>query len=110
MADELNNNQSVNTLNGFQSAEAATAPTPTLTLDPFAAAVQEAPAPAPAPAAQSASQAVSEAIIDDSVLSDAEKKMVDEFSKQIDSSDTNLGLQYCAGAQQKMASFSESAL
>ena len=110
MADELNNNQSVNTLNGFQSAEAATAPTPTLTLDPFAAAVQEAPAPAPAPAAQSASQAVSEAIIDDSVLSDAEKKMVDEFSKQIDISDTNLVLQYGAGAQQKMASFSESAL
>lgn len=91
----------------FQSAAAAAeVPTPTLTLDPFAAAVAEAPAPAPAPAAQ----AVSEAIIDDSSLSEAEKKMVDDFAKQIDVTDTNLVLQYGAGAQQKMASFSESAL
>ena len=104
MADELNNNQSINIPQDFQTAAASTAPAPTLTLDPFASAVQEAPAP------QAAAQSVSEAIIDDSVLSDAEKKMVDEFSKQIDISDTNLVLQYGAGAQQKMAGFSESAL
>ena len=104
MADELNNNQSINIPQDFQAAAASTAPAPTLTLDPFASAVQEAPAP------QAAAQSVSEAIIDDSVLSDAEKKMVDEFSKQIDISDTNLVLQYGAGAQQKMAGFSESAL
>ena len=104
MADELNNNQSINIPQDFQAAAASTAPAPTLTLDPFASAVQEAPAP------QAAAQSVSEAIIDDSVLSDAEKKIVDEFSKQIDISDTNLVLQYGAGAQQKMAGFSESAL
>jgi len=43
-------------------------------------------------------------------LSDAEKKMVKDFSDKIDLKNTNLVLQYGAGAQKKIADFSESAL
>lgn len=48
--------------------------------------------------------------LDDSILSEAEKKMVEDFSKQIDIHNTNGILQYGAGTQKKMADFSESAL
>lgn len=47
---------------------------------------------------------------DDSILSDEEKKMVDDFAGQINLSDSAAILQYGAGAQKKMADFSESAL
>lgn len=47
---------------------------------------------------------------DDSSLSDEEKKMVDDFSKQIDIMDTSAIIQYGAGAQNKVADFSENAL
>ncbi len=43
-------------------------------------------------------------------LTEAERKMVDEFSAQIDIKNTNLVLQYGAAAQQKIANFSDSAL
>lgn len=43
-------------------------------------------------------------------LTDAEKKMVADFSSKIDLKNTNLVLQYGAGAQKKIADFSESAL
>lgn len=46
----------------------------------------------------------------DSVLSDEEKKMVEEFSKQIDIRNTNGILQYGVGTQKKIADFSEAAL
>ena len=48
--------------------------------------------------------------ISDSVLSEEERKQVDEFSKQIDLRNTQAVLQYGAGAQKKMADFSEKAL
>ena len=48
--------------------------------------------------------------VDDSMLSDAEKKQVDEFAKQIDIKDSNIVLQYGSGAQKKMAAFSEKAI
>lgn len=48
--------------------------------------------------------------LDDSLLTDAERKMVDDFSKQIDLHDSNGILQYGVGTQRKMADFSESAL
>ena len=76
-------------------------PTPTLTLEP---ALEEAPA-APAPAEKAEAQEW-----DDSILSDEERRMVDEFSGQIDLRNSNLILQYGAGAQKKMADFSEKAL
>ena len=43
-------------------------------------------------------------------LTEAEKKMVAEFSSKIDLKNTNLVLQYGSGAQKKIADFSESAL
>lgn len=43
-------------------------------------------------------------------LTEAEKKMVQDFSNKIDLKNTNLVLQYGAGAQKKIADFSESTL
>ena len=48
--------------------------------------------------------------IDESMLTEAERKMVDDFSKKIDISDSQMVLQYGAAAQKSVASFSESAL
>lgn len=48
--------------------------------------------------------------LDESALSPEEKAMVENFSQQIDLSDSNMIVQYGAGAQKKMADFSESAL
>ena len=41
------------------------------------------------------------------MLTVEEKQMVDDFAKQIDLKNSNLILQYGAGAQKKMADFSE---
>lgn len=48
--------------------------------------------------------------LDDSILSDEERRMVDDFSCQIDIHNTNGILQYGVGTQRKMADFSENAL
>ena len=73
---------------------------PVLTLNPFAEKPVEPKVPAaPEPPAW-----------DDSMLPEAEKKMVDDFAGQIDLSDSAAVLQYGAGAQKKMADFSEAAL
>ena len=48
--------------------------------------------------------------LDDSFLSEEEKKMVDEFVSKIDITNSNSILQYGVGAQKKIADFSESAL
>ena len=93
--------------------------TPELTLDPSAAA--QAPAPeltldagqAQSQADQAALQAQRDANavkLDESMLSEAERKIVDEFSQKIDVTDSNLVLQYGAAAQKNIAAFSESAL
>ena len=74
--------------------------TPTLTLDPFKAQEQKKP-----PVAQQADPA-----LDDSVLTEEERRMVDSFAQQIDLTNSALVLQYGAGTQKKMADFSESAL
>ena len=81
------------------NADAAKVEAPTLTLgfeEPAAPAVEE--------------KKVEPVVIDDSMLTEAEKKMVDEFSKKIDISDSQLVLQYGAAAQKSVAGFSESAL
>ncbi|MCL2865989.1 MAG: toxic anion resistance protein [Lachnospiraceae bacterium] len=49
-------------------------------------------------------------ILDDSILNDAEKKMVETFSNQIDITNSTVILQYGAGTQKKMADFSQTAL
>ena len=95
--------------------------TPELTLTPDTAAAVQAPAApeltlepsAPDTAAQAAAQAARDANavkLDESILSEAEKKMVDDFSQKIDISDSNMVMQYGAAAQKNIAAFSESAL
>ena len=89
---------------------------PKLTIDPTeeSAAVQAAPSltlnPSAAPAAPSAAKAITPVDVDEKMLNDDEKKQVEEFSKKIDISDTNLVLQYGSSAQKSVSSFSESAL
>ena len=78
--------------------------TPTLSLDPFGEAEKEPEVPA-APAPEAVKPA-----FDESILNDDERKMVDSFAKQIDLTNNNMILQYGAGAQKKMADFSEGAL
>ena len=93
--------------------------TPELTFEPSAAQAMEAPAltlepSAPAaPQVDEAAQAARDANavkLDESMLSEAEKKMVEEFSQKIDVTDSNLVLNYGAAAQKNIAAFSESAL
>ncbi|MBQ3994073.1 MAG: toxic anion resistance protein [Erysipelotrichaceae bacterium] len=56
------------------------------------------------------SDVVGYAKLDDSSLTEDEKKMVDDFAKQIDIMETNTVLQYGATAQSKVADFSDTAL
>lgn len=79
-------------------------PTPELTLDPLAA---EAPG-APILQAEPAAPAVAPSLED--MLSEEERAQVDAFSRQIDLADSQQVLTYGAGAQKKMADFSETAL
>lgn len=48
--------------------------------------------------------------LDESILSEEERRMVDDFSRQIDLHNSNGILQYGVGTQKKMADFSENAL
>ena len=48
--------------------------------------------------------------MDEKLLTEEERKAVEEFSKKIDIRDTNMILQYGAAAQKSVASFSENAL
>ena len=48
--------------------------------------------------------------VDENILSEAEKKQVEDFAKQINIKDSNVVLQYGSGAQKKMADFSEKAI
>ena len=82
--------------NDFQDMSTA----PTLTLDPF-----QAEEPKQPPQEQK-----EEAALDDSILTDEERRMVDSFAQQIDLTNSAMVLQYGAGTQKKMADFSEDAL
>ena len=74
---------------------------PTLTLDPF----QETAVPkAEFPAMQE------EPEMDETVLSEEERQMAEQFAQQIDLTDSSMILQYGIGTHKKMADFSESAL
>lgn len=66
--------------------------------------------PAPQPKNPPAEEVKEVPAMDDSILTEEEKKMVDDFSSQIDLHNTNGILQYGAGTQKKMADFSEVAL
>ena len=98
--------------------------TPELTLTPdTAAAVQAVEAPAltltpdlGAPAApadavvEEPKQEENPLKQEEAMLSEAERKMVDDFSQKIDITDSTVVLQYGAGAQKNIAAFSENAL
>ena len=79
---------------------------PSLTLEPFA---EEAPV-APAAAETSPAQPPEEAVLDESNLTEEEREMVAEFAEKIELSNSNMVIQYGAGAQKKIADFSETAL
>ena len=86
---------------------------PELTLDASALAQAETPQLVlgnEAPAAPEPEKKAEPVKIDESMLTEAERKMVDDFSKKIDISDSQMVLQYGAAAQKSVASFSESAL
>lgn len=74
---------------------------PTLTLDPFQSQEEKKP-----PVAQNPEDPA----LDDSILTEEERRQVDAFASQIDLTNSTLVLQYGAGTQKKMADFSESAL
>lgn len=82
----------------------AKAPVPTLTLDPFETVQQE------VPAARETVKPMEKPVFEESSLTETEKKQVEDFADQIDLTNSNVILQYGAGAQKKMADFSESAL
>ena len=85
---------------------------PQLTLDPQAAAAQAVPELTldPSAPAEPAKPEAAPVQMDDSLLNDAEKKAVEDFSKKINIMDSNMILQYGAAAQKNVAGFSENAL
>lgn len=80
---------------------------PSLTLDPFGTAAATAPAPQAEPEKESEPE-VQE--LNDSALTEEEKKVVEAFAEKIDVTDSTVILQYGAAAQQKISTFSDSAL
>lgn len=84
------------TLNPTETAQEAV---PELTLTP------EAPA-----APETEKKEVEPVKVDESMLTEQEKKAVDDFAKKIDITDTNLVLNYGVAAQKSVATFSENAL
>ncbi len=89
-------------LGGGAQAQQQAPAAPTLTLDPGAADRQQ--------AADQALRDANAVKLDESQLSEAERKMVDEFAQKIDITDSNVVLQYGAAAQKNIASFSENTL
>lgn len=83
--------------NDFQDISTA----PTLTLDPFQPQGQKQPP---------VEQQKEEPALDDSILTEEERRTVDAFAQQIDLTNSTMVLQYGAGTQKKMADFSEDAL
>ncbi len=108
MSDNLNTTPELTlTLDGASAAQAVPE-APSLTLQPEAEAKPQADE-----AAQLQAQKDRDANavkLDESMLSEAERKMVDEFSQKIDISDSTVVLQYGAAAQKNIAAFSENAL
>ncbi len=95
---------------------------PELTLNPEAAAAAAAPAPetpaltldaamTPDDVAAAQKERDANAVkLDESQLTEAERKMVNEFAQKIDITDSAVVLQYGAAAQKNIAGFSENAL
>lgn len=78
--------------------------TPTLTFEPFAEKEES------VETISQPKEEVAVPVFDESCLLPEERQMVDEFAAQIDLSNSNMVLMYGAGAQKKIADFSETAL
>ncbi len=79
--------------------------TPTLTFEPFA----DEPQPL-AKAEADVPEELQKPVFDESSLTPQERQMVDDFAEKIDLNNSQMILQFGAGAQKKMADFSENAL
>ena len=73
---------------------------PVQTLDPFLGEKKEELQP----------EKQEENVMDENVLTEEERKMAEQFARQIDLTNSTMILQYGAGTQKKMADFSETAL
>jgi uncharacterized protein YaaN involved in tellurite resistance len=82
------------------------APAPTLTFGEPLPETDSVPAPV---TAQQAAESVAPQLTEE-ILTEEERRMVDEFSQKINIHDSNGILQYGVGTQKKMADFSENAL
>ncbi|MBQ2324050.1 MAG: toxic anion resistance protein, partial [Oscillospiraceae bacterium] len=89
---------------------------PELTLEPTATAtempeltLESVPTPA-TPEVKAEPEEDKSVKLDESMLTEEERKAVEEFSKKIDVKDSNMVLNYGAAAQKSVASFSENAL
>ncbi len=103
MADNMDMIPELTLTPDLNTAAAAAVPeAPTLTLEPAAAVNNEAAAQAERDA-----KAVK---LDESHLTEAERKMVNDFAEKIDITDSAMVLQYGAAAQKNIAGFSENAL
>ena len=111
MSDNLNTTPELTlTLDGGAAAQAVP-DAPTLTLQPEPEAQPQPAANAETAQLQAQKDRDANAVkLDESMLSEAERKMVDEFSQKIDISDSTVVLQYGAAAQKNIAAFSENAL
>ena len=76
----------------------------------FGAEPEFAPAEEVKPVEAKPVQSAAQAIVNNDILTDAEKKAVQQLQKQINISDTNAILQYGVGTQKKMSEFSDAAL
>lgn len=87
---------------------------PELTLNPTEAAQEAVPELTLTPEAPTVPEAEKKEVepvkVDESMLTEQEKKAVDDFAKKIDITDTNLVLNYGVAAQKSVATFSENAL
>lgn len=87
---------------------------PELTLNPTEAAQEAVPELTLTPEAPAAPETEKKEVepvkVDESMLTEQEKKAVDDFAKKIDIKDTNLVLNYGVAAQKSVATFSENAL
>ena len=87
---------------------------PELTLNPTEAAQEAVPELTLTPEAPAAPETEKKEVepvkVDESMLTEQEKKAVNDFAKKIDITDTNLVLNYGVAAQKSVATFSENAL
>ena len=84
--------------------------TPTLTFEPFADEMPKTKEEVVEAKEVSVQKEKQPPVFDESSLTEEERQMVNDFASKIELGNSNLILQYGAGAQKKIADFSETAL